>query len=173
MGHTPDDIEGGLTDTAKVIMRDEGETLDSPGEFRWNATTGSYEMLDDEGVFNPRDAGVSPNWKKQARLQCPTQHWSAGNSWAEAGSVFYDYDEYGQTTVRRWTGMGYGGMQLRAILESDGTVLGFANVITTAFQLVTFELTNLPTADDAIVLQLKKLGTRGTIVAGQFEFIEE
>jgi len=95
MGHTPDDIEGGLTDTAKVIMRDEGETLNAPGEFRWNSVTGAYEFLDGTGTFDPRSGGGISEAQHKALRQLihfisdgPAEGFASGAYREVTGTVF-------------------------------------------------------------------------------------
>jgi hypothetical protein len=50
---TPDDVYGGVTDAAKIIMRDEGLTTAAGGEAIWNGT--AWQMQDALGVFDPRE----------------------------------------------------------------------------------------------------------------------
>jgi hypothetical protein len=170
---TPDDIEGGITDAGKVIYRDEGLTADAEGESVYRS--GAFSLRDSIGVFNPRNAGTVA-FRKNARLQCPITRQNASNSWSEVGNIFWDYSEYGAATVLRWTGMVYrntASLSIRAVLESTGAELGTVTVTTGNYQSATFNLTGLPAADDAVVVQIKRnSGSGGTVVAGQFEFLE-
>lgn len=69
---TPDDIAGGVTDAGKLILRDEALSLDAPGEARYNEGTGSFEMRDNAGTFNPRTGGASFDEKVKVSLDDTT-----------------------------------------------------------------------------------------------------
>lgn len=48
MPQTPDDIEGGITDTNKVILNNGGLTADNPGEMAFDGSRLSFRSGDDE-----------------------------------------------------------------------------------------------------------------------------
>jgi len=55
---TPDDLQGGLTNTGKLQLIDESLTLDADGEARYDDGAGEFEMRDAIGLFNPRDGDL-------------------------------------------------------------------------------------------------------------------
>ena len=60
MPGTPDDRAGGITDAGKMILRDEGLTLDYPGEAIYDDVAGEFALRDAAGVFDPRAGGALP-----------------------------------------------------------------------------------------------------------------
>ena len=52
---TPDDVYGGITDAAKIVMRNEGLTPDAGGEAVYNGT--AWQLRDSLGVYDPRGTG--------------------------------------------------------------------------------------------------------------------
>ena len=52
---TPDDRPGGIADADKIILNNEGETADNPGEIVWDGT--KFVFRDDAGQYDPREGG--------------------------------------------------------------------------------------------------------------------
>lgn len=44
----------------KLVFENEGHTADNPGELVYNFSTGSWELRDATGVFDPRTGGSPP-----------------------------------------------------------------------------------------------------------------
>lgn len=103
---------------------------------------------------------------------------TAGNNYREIGSVFYDFARYSPSAAksyRFWFDAGGGGAAnhtLQVRRESDGALLGAVAGFSASGPYTVLLASNLPTADDALYVQIKKSGggNGGEVVAGVFIF---
>jgi hypothetical protein len=153
-------------DTVPSFLRD---ALDPAGGIELTVLNpGADEVLEIKGGF----LGAGRAW-----LPCPsTPSGPSSNAWAEVASAFYDYSEFDAATSATWQGwldVGTADVDVRAVLSSDGTVLGTGTATGGAGQqTVTFTLTGLPMQDDAIIIQLRNAttGSGAVLVAGFLAF---
>jgi hypothetical protein len=130
----------------------------------------------DEGGNETLRVRVAPT-ANAARLPAPTEPSNpATGVWSEVGAAVYPHALFGSATSRKWVGYitfaNANTMNIRVVRETDGAVVG-PSVNFSADGLAEVPITdNLPTADDALVLQIQRVGTQqgGRVVAGFFEF---
>ena len=115
----------------------------------------------------------------RAWLPCPsTPSPASSNAWQEVASAFYDYSEFGIAGTISWNGwmdVGSADVTVRAVLSTTGAVLGSGTATGgSGQQAISFALSGLPSANDAIIIQTKNAttGSGAVIVAGFLSFEE-
>jgi hypothetical protein len=176
---TPDDISGGITDAGKLLLRDEGYTLDAPGEAHYDETNGYFYLRDSLGIFNPRDfnPGGPPGTSVYARVGCPViPQTTSSSTYVEVGTLFYKYASLSGAVTRLWDGRYDSAttMQIRIVRRSDGALIAESGPLVGIGSIQFSLVNNLPVADDVLSIQIRRAsgggGSQQTIIAGFFSF---
>jgi hypothetical protein len=107
LGGTPDDRSGGITDAGKLILRDEGETADNPGEAVFDGT--NFVMRDNAGPFNPRTGGASFDEKVKVSANDTTTDYLGAKVVAGTGVTVTEKDDGANETLEVAVTPGGGG----------------------------------------------------------------
>jgi hypothetical protein len=168
---------GGASFDEKVKVSANDTTTDYLGA-KVVAGTGVTITEKDDGANETLEVAVTPGGGGGiAHLPAPAQpSLAVSNSWSERASCVYVYDRFNGATTQKWYGYlefaAGNTMHIRVLRASDGAIVG-PELPFTVDGVAEVPITqNLPTVDDAYLVQAKKVGGGGgpKILAGYFEF---